>query len=644
MGKFFFSVLHLALFLTLSYNPGKAQSPVPTLQQLKEIFPNEDLIIEKSNIFYSFTINPANQNIEVTERIQHTFRSMKPRVRVALNLFYDSYSEIVSRNQPGSHFKSRFQRVVCGNFEREDAFHHDVKVCRFEMPVEQADQRVTFTAEKKYKDIKYFSFIPLHYEYGTGELTVTLQIPANIVADVHEINLEGLQVTRETFNEQLHNHRIVYTLTNIPPIFKTENLPSTQCFMPHLKIQTRYWQAGGKVHEVMHREENLYNWYISLVSKPSITPAIAELTDRLLTNTVSDDDKLVAMLGWVHSNIRYIAFLDGMAAFVPEAEAEVLKKRYGDCKGTANLLRAMLTHAGFDARLAWVYSGTYCYHDSLLSLAKHNHMICAVKHNDGFILLDPTVKYHSVHEIPAGLHGKSCIIEDDEKGWVQHRIPDAGINENSQHSQTTITLEGDKMRLQGKITLSGTEKVGFVNYLNSLPKHNKDHFIRYFLTELSNRYEIIRVNHTPLDEITTDFSIDYEMLVSNAIISVGNDKIFKVNFGRGINERKIEQERKFTYDTGYERWTSHQISLQVPEGFRIKHLPANVFEDKEVMQFTLQFDENAGNVNIIQKFGVKLPIVQPGQFAQWNSLIDIFSEAFRQMIVITQSATPDTNQ
>lgn len=632
-------LVNIVVLLFIAIQPLITAAQSPSVKQLRDFFPNEEVVLEKSNIVYEFSMNEVSQTIEVTEYTEHTFRSLKSRVSAPLFLYYDSYSVIEDKIYNGDHIRRRDVRSVCGDFERENIFHHDVKVCRFGLPFDNEGQRVVFKATKKYLDVKYFTSIPLHYQYGSAWLSVSIHIPSHITVDLHEMNLEGMEFTsRESFNPGKQTREIRYTLQNLPPTLNTQNLPRMQCYLPHLKVQTRYWESpAGEVHEVMHRKENLYNWYVSLVSEPEITPQIEDLTDRLINDAETEEEKMASLLGWVQGNIRYIAFLDGLAAFVPDTEADVLRKKYGDCKGKANLLRAMLTHAGFDARLAWVYTGTSCYHDSILSLAQHNHMICAVKQNDTFIFLDPTVTHHALHEIPPGLHGKSCIIEDREKGWLEYRIPETGINENSQLSETMITLEDDKMRLKGQITLTGIEKLSFQQFVNSLPRYDKDHFIRYFLTGNSNRYEIIAVNHSPVDEAIAAFTIDYEMLVSNAVISVGDDKIFPVYFTRGLREEKIEAERIFNYDVGFGHIAAHNIKLIIPEGYRIKNMPGNIAKNIDAMEILLQYHEKEGDLHVTSKFGVRSPVIQPVQFLQWNNLIDMLAESYREMVVITRT-------
>ena len=98
------------------------------------------------------------------------------------------------------------------------------------------------------------------------------------------------------------------------------------------------------------------------------TAVIKEKTLELTANAKSDEEKIRNIYYWVQDNIRYIAFEDGIAGFKPDEANNVLTKRYGDCKGMANLTRQMLKAAGFDARLTWIGTNHISYDYSTPSL------------------------------------------------------------------------------------------------------------------------------------------------------------------------------------------------------------------------------------------------------------------------------------
>ena len=55
----------------------------------------------------------------------------------------------------------------------------------------------------------------------------------------------------------------------------------------------------------------------------------------------------------------------------------VATKKYGDCKGMANLLTEMLRSVKLDARRCWIGTNHIAYDYSTPSLSVDNHMICA---------------------------------------------------------------------------------------------------------------------------------------------------------------------------------------------------------------------------------------------------------------------------
>ena len=63
-----------------------------------------------------------------------------------------------------------------------------------------------------------------------------------------------------------------------------------------------------------------------------------------ITSAQTDSGRIADTFAWVQSNIRYVAYEEGDAGQRPDTPAEVLRKRYGDCKGSAALMRALLRY------------------------------------------------------------------------------------------------------------------------------------------------------------------------------------------------------------------------------------------------------------------------------------------------------------
>ena len=95
----------------------------------------------------------------------------------------------------------------------------------------------------------------------------------------------------------------------------------------------------------------MYRWSNGLAQVDCNIPELDSLLAEIIEGCRTDMEKIRNTYAWVQQNIRYIAFEAGILGHKPDTPAEVLRKRYGDCKGMAILLRTLLKAQGFDARL-----------------------------------------------------------------------------------------------------------------------------------------------------------------------------------------------------------------------------------------------------------------------------------------------------
>ena len=112
----------------------------------------------------------------------------------------------------------------------------------------------------------------------------------------------------------------------------------------------------------------------------------------------------------MQDNIRYIAFEDGLAGFIPATAQEVFKSKYGDCKGMANLMTEMLKLAGLEAYMTWIGTRHIPYDYTLPSLAVDNHCISTVIIGGKEYFLDGTEKYIPFGDYAWRIQGKEVLI------------------------------------------------------------------------------------------------------------------------------------------------------------------------------------------------------------------------------------------
>src|SRR5690606_23190075 len=141
----------------------------------------------------------------------------------------------------------------------------------------------------------------------------------------------------------------------------------------------------------------------------------------------------------------------------PEAAHEVFANRYGDCKGMANLTKAKLKVAGFDARLTWIGTNRILYTYEIPTMAADNHMICTEYIGDKHYILDPTEKYIALGHHAERIQGKEMLIEDGP-GYVVSKVPVEDPKRNLVLRSETLSIDGDLLRGEGQVNYNGESK------------------------------------------------------------------------------------------------------------------------------------------------------------------------------------------
>ena len=129
----------------------------------------------------------------------------------------------------------------------------------------------------------------------------------------------------------------------MPAYAHESSAPNHALSYPHIITVSKAYTENGRRQVLFESVKDLYAWYRSICDSTGndaslLKDKVAELTAGKKT----DLEKIESLFYWVQDNIRYIAFEDGIMGFKPDAAQNVFKKKYGDCKGKANLLKEML--------------------------------------------------------------------------------------------------------------------------------------------------------------------------------------------------------------------------------------------------------------------------------------------------------------
>jgi hypothetical protein len=623
---------YLLVSVLISSAAYSQQNPKFPIKALAEKYPDEPVINYSSETTYKFDLKSRQLMIVVNQNSSDQFVSLNPNTRAVATKFYDKYSEILRHNVRGTGIHRAATDQVCGDYERNGIFYHDAKVCRYFLAFKNTGDYLTHKTTKVYTNPMYFGRIPLHSAFAIHQGKVIIEIPLAVEIELYEMNFGSFDITRT--ENTLKNTRVIeYHFKNIPSDRNATDIPDYSCAFPHILVSIKGYWYSGQWNKVIESQDDLFDWYIRLMPEYKISSELGCFTDKLLEDTQNDQEKILAIYSWIHDKIRYFAFANGTAAYIPEDPNKVFNNKYGDCKGMAILAKTMLNHIGMDARLAWVYSGNNCYDPSINSVLIHNHMICAVKLNDEFVFIDPTALYNPLCEVPEGIQSRSCIIEEGEK-WVIENIPAQEHTNNLYRIENSIELDNKNFLIEGKIILRGHTRQIIQTSLNRIATTNKQELLRYFITRANTSYRVDSISLGATEMLNDNFELDYTMTIANAVASAGNKIFLNLDYYDDLQSKKIEIPRVFPFDIGFKRQHELDMVLNIPEGYQVDYLPEAFSVSHPKFNFSGLYTTGDNQIVYTRKLSIKDNLLYPADFPEWNDAIEKLQRFYKEMIIL----------
>jgi hypothetical protein len=179
------------------------------------------------------------------------------------------------------------------------------------------------------------------------------------------------------------------------------------------------------------------------------------LATQLCANAKSDREKIDLLSREVQKSIGYKAIEFGVRARRPNAAADTLRQRYGDCKDHALLLHQLLRAAKVESHLALVNTD-YRINPDLPSLDQFNHMVVHVPALGKGWLIDPTSKHMSLTGFVAGgIWDSHALLLDPANPRLAQPLAGPRPGSSDVESHRIVKLVGRDWEVTETLTLSG---------------------------------------------------------------------------------------------------------------------------------------------------------------------------------------------
>ncbi len=624
------SFLYLCLCTFLSFG----QEPVISSSVTKIIYDKEleedGVLYEESFESITFEIDKYTKLVKVQSDKKDKLLSTDDKVTYQKYYVYDSQT-VIKEFKCDSKNKHKVKDEA---YTSNDLFHNDTRVRYLPLHFSIKGQEEHFHSIVETKDIKYFTKVFLNEDKPAKKKTVVFTVPNWLDISLTEYNFDGYDISKKIETNQEKEQTIyTYTITNVDGFYDEENALGPSYIFPHLLIHAKSFEYEGETITLFEETKDLYAWYYSLInSLENKNEGIVELVNDLLQGISTDQDKIKKIYYWVQDNIRYIAFEDGIAGYKPDEAENVLSKKYGDCKGMANLTKQMLIAAGLDARLSWIGTKRIPYDYSIPNLAIDNHMICTVFLDGSPIYLDATESFVPLFENANRIQDKQVLIENG-KAFLLETIPSTKTINNTEVSMFKGKIENDVYIGSATKEFTGESRADFIRFYHSLKSTNQDDFLKHYLTNGTRNIKARTIITSDLENREGPITISYDIAIENNISSFDNEIYIDFEIDRDFEDYLFE-DRKSDYAADYAKTIRSVFQLEIPVEYSVSYLPKAYEEENEFYRVSLDFISKNNRIIYTKNFTLKTGRIPLEYMDHWNQLIEKVKETYNEQIVL----------
>ncbi len=548
--------------------------------------------------------------------------------------FYDNRTKLTKANADG---KARHESASSRN-----VFHDDNKVCYYDISLNKVGKRSKVIFERTLTDPVFFCRLFLAQQYPIKNKEVHIIIPAEYpqitVDELNFTSADGSEISRTVQANADGGRTYVYRLTNLPGTEKPESekgSPFPLLYQPVVLVK-------GWFNSV----DSLCNWHTGMsdidTEIPDIDSFLATDVYGAESSGLSPRERLERIYAWVQHNIRYIAYEEGESGHRPDKPAEVIRKRYGDCKGMAMLLATLLCHEGIDAHAAVIGTDDIPFKIAENpSLAATNHSICIAIESGDTLYLDATNEHIPASHIPDALQGKDAIVlpsqTDNHCRLINIPMLPAHLTALDSICYTySFTPERDALTGNVTQTLSGDLKEIYLSAYTSTSEKNVKEKMARTLTPLkhSKISENITNNYNAGDGKAT---IEAEIVNNEAVTDASPLTYIDLNANNVIPTERIDNtDRRSPYRLPTRGRIVRNSKVKLPAGAKVSHLPDNYSAVLPQAKFSCTFSTpEPGVIELNKSVEITERILPVDGIEQWNKTLSEWENACKNQIEIS---------
>ena len=575
-----------------------------------------------------------------TDAYVFAMKNGKTEVHHSCRTDYRLNSQGAQTVQPFVHYGDdiRLDRASCSgltaeyrNVTPDNVFFDDSKICFFTAELTTRRPRLSAEFQRTFTDLRYFARVPITTDRFTERLTLTFTIPHGMEGiRLVPVNFDGRDIQVEAMSTKTDSV-FTFTMTNVPATPDDAHMPPLSLTAPCVLVMG----AFSDYHE-------LYRWSHELTQIDTDIPGIDQILTEIAAGAATADERLRNTYAWVQRNIRYVAFEAGIAGHQPDRPAEVVRKRYGDCKGMAMLLRTLLRAQGIDARLAIVGTRDIPFDMSRCpSLAASNHMICQARTDDHTYWLDATCRYIPADYVPQHIQSREAMVEDgDDCQMVRLPLLPAAASVDS--LCYNFQLSADRRRLTGTAvySLSGDMKEQFMSAYEHRSLDSKTNLLAGNLNADDHSKTVTDAVWRHRDAASPMAVFTGQVEDAHSLQQLDDEIYVELNPHNNLYAAKIDTLRRRS-----DFWLPslcnvvREVRLQLPQDVALTHVPEPFSLSLPQGELSCSFDYRKDERLVVfcQRMHLTDRLIRRADIPAWNDALSKWLTASNEQIILKTS-------
>lgn len=571
------------------------------------------IVISQGSDDYVFQYDDKGR-LEVKNRQTTTYTAERRGGRVQPFVFYGGTIEIDRASATG------FSTAQYKSAIPENIFFDDSKVCYFNLDIPRKGKSVTARFERTFHDPKLLTRIPLDDTHFVRQKTVSVTLPEGYRIVERQMTPH---ISRTRTIDKQGRETVVYTVTDQPCLKREPLMPDAQILRPTLFVVGAFKDAT-----------DLYRWGHAQEQVDCSLPQQDSLIATITHGCSTDKACIASTLAWVQQNIRYVAYEAGQAAFTPDKPSEVIRKRYGDCKGMSLLLKTLLKAQGFDARLADIgVRGLIDWTaDEVPTPAAYNHVICVLFHQGDTLFLDATIKSAPMGFIPAGLQGQQACVENGDD-YLMLTVPELPSAASTDSLHYEAQLVDDALHIKADAEWWGDMKAFVVDGFHSTRADEQGQFA----DNLLNAKDRHRTVGDCRWEWGDTLRLSGVLTDRQAVTASAQELYVELDPHNDYMATPIDTtKRQNDVELPFRFRSVRQVSFAVPDTMTVKWLPKGCRLETPIGLLACSFSMDGSRVVFRKVMEISQRRLRRDQLPLWNEALKQWSEASIEQLVLTK--------